>query len=135
MVDFLLSKDATIMLHRHLVRALPDRGGKEWIYLHELPNGWNPDKGLAVVVGDDANTRNDTSYDRNLVRISVHASSHHAARKLGRNIHQYLLSPLGGFGLGIDRERSTAVIVGPDSLAGGYVATTSISCGTSKTQF
>lgn len=133
-MEFIMSKDPPLMVFNHLKKALPDRG-KEWIYFHELPSGWNPNHGLAVVVAEDLTTTDETSYDRVLVRVAVHGPTLNGARKLGRQIHQYLLSPMGGFGLGISRTRSSGVIVGPDSLAGGYVATASFSCGTSKALF
>lgn len=132
-----MSRDQTTALHRQLVKALPERKGRDgkavdWIFLHTLPKTWNPDKGLAIVVNDDASITNDTAHDRKMVRVSVHSHDYAAARKMARNIHSYFTSPLGGLGLGISRRRSTGVIVGPDSLAGGYVATASFSCGTSK---
>lgn len=134
--DFGVPADATTAMHRHLQRALPKRtsGGEpfEYIHLHHLPDGWNPNHGVAVVVADDASQVRETDHDRTMVRVTVHAPSFEAARKWGRNIHTYLLSPFGGLGLGISKRLSTGVPVAPDSLAGGWVATMSLSCGMSK---
>lgn len=125
----LVSQDPRAKMLAKLRNALPEE-----ISVHEnsLPEKWNPNHGAAVVVADDAPQDQETTYDRELVRVSVHAPSFEMSRKLGRNIKDYLLSPLGGLGLAINRRRTTGVIVGPNSLAGGYVATCSYSCGTSK---
>lgn len=134
---FGVAADSTAVMWRHLKRTLPERTGKggqplEYIHLHHLPDGWNPNMGVAVVVADDATQTQETAHDRTMVRVTVHAPDLATARKFGRNIHNYLLSPLGGLGLGISKRRSTGVPVAPDSLAGGYVATASYSCGMSK---
>ena len=136
-LGFGVSADATVMMHKHLIRALPDRTDRDgnpvtWIHQQHLPDGWNPNHGVAVVVADDATQVQETSFDRVMVRVTVHAPTFDGARKWARNIHNYLFSPMGGLGLGIDRRRSTGVIVSPDSLAGGWVATASYSCGMSK---
>ena len=136
-LGFGVSADATVMMHKHLTRVLPDRTDRDgnpvtWIHKQYLPDKWNPNMGVAVVVADDATQVQETSFDRVMVRVTVHAPTFDGARKLGRNIHNYLLSPMGGLGLGIDKRRSTGVIVAPDSLAGGWVATASYSCGMSK---
>lgn len=136
-LPFGVPNDATTVMHKHLTRVLPDRTDRDgnpvdWIHRQYLPDGWNPNHGVAVVIADDATQVQETSYDRVMVRVTVHAPTFDGARKWARNIHTYLLSPLGGLGLGIDRRRSTGVIVSPDSLAGGWVATASYSCGMSK---
>lgn len=137
MVDFGVARDPTTAMWRHLKRVLPERKGKSgepfnWIHLHHLPDGWNPNHGVAVVVADDASQTRETAHDRAMVRVTVHAPTFDSARRWGRNIHTFLLSPFGGLGLGISRTRSTGVPVAPDSLAGGFVATASYSCGMSK---
>lgn len=136
-LGFGVSADATVMMHKHLTRVLPDRTDRDgnpvgWIHRQYLPDGWNPNHGVAVVVADDASQVRETSWDRVMVRVTVHAPTFDGARKWARNIHNYLLSPMGGLGLGIDKRRSTGVSVAPDSLAGGWVATASYSCGMSK---
>lgn len=126
---FLFSQDPTQKLYAHLRRAIPS---EVTVCEHSLPKGWNPTMGAAVVVADGAPQARDTGHDRTLVRVSVHAPTFAIARRLGRSINEYLLSPMGGLGLSISRTRSTGVIVGPDSLKGGYVATCSYSCGTTR---
>lgn len=137
MVGFGVARDPTRAMWKNLKRALPARVNKkgdalEYIHLHNLPSKWNPNLGVAVVVADDASQIQESSHDRVLVRVSVHAPDFETARKWGRNLHSYLLSSLGAMGLGISQSRSTGVIVAPDSLAGGFVATASYSCGMSK---
>lgn len=132
-----VARDPTTVLHRHLVKALPERADRsgnplEYVHLGHLPDGWNPNMGVAVVVGDDAGQVAETTHDRDLVRVSVHAPDFNAARKMGRRIREYLYQPFTALGLGINRRRSTKLIVGPDSLAGGWVSTASYSCGMSK---
>lgn len=135
--SFGVPQDHATTMWRHLKRALPERVGRygepfEYIHLNHLPDGWNPNLGVAVVVADDAMQAQETAHDRKMVRVSVHAPTFDIARRWGRDIHTYLLTPLGGLGLGIDKRRSTGVPVAPDSLAGGWVATMSLSCGMSK---
>lgn len=130
-IDFGVARDPTRSVHKKLVRALPERNS-EWVHLHYLPDKWNPSRGAAVVVSDDAGQAIGAVHDRSLVRVSVHHPSFDGARKLARNIHTFLLSPIGGLGLGIDKGLSTNVVVAPDSLAGGFVATASYSVGLSK---
>ena len=127
--DVLISQDPADRLLEDLREALP---AEVPIYRDSLPEKWNPNKGLAVVVADGPPQGGDTGHDRDLVRVSVHAHSRDLVRKFGRAISDYLLSPLGGLGLAISRTRSTRPIVGPDSLTGGYVSTASYSCGTSR---
>lgn len=127
--DILVTQDARAKMYAKLSNALP---AEIAIYEQTLPEKWNPNHGAAVVVADDVAQDQDTAHDRVLVRVSVHAHSFEMARKLGRSIKEYLLSPIGRLGLAINTRRSTGVIVGPNSLAGGYVATCSYSCGTTK---
>lgn len=127
--DFLLSQDATARLLEDLREALPDAVP---VYRDSLPEKWNPNKGLAVVVADGPPQGGDVAHNRDLVRVTVHAHSRDLVRRFGRSISDYLLSPFGGLGLAISRSRSTRPIVGPDSLTGGYVSTASYSCGTSR---
>lgn len=127
--DLLLSRDPTEKLCRDLREALPEQVP---VYRDSLPEKWNPNKGLAVVVADGPPQGGDVVHNRDLVRVSVHAHSRDLVRKFGRSISDYLLSPFGGLGLAINRSQSTRPIVGPDSLMGGYVSTASYSCGTSR---
>lgn len=127
--DMLFSQDPVEKLYNDLRQAIPEEIA---VYLHTLPDTWNPNLGLAVVVADDAPQGGDTAYDRDLVNVAVYAPTFDMARKMGRSIAQYLFSPYGGLGLAISRPRSTRPIVGPSSLRGGYVSTASYSCGTSR---
>lgn len=125
----LFSQDPVQKLFNELSQALP----KDMpVYRETLPEKWNPNKGIAVVVADGASQGGDTAHDRELVRVTVHAHSFDLVRKTGRAIAEYLFSPLGGLGLSISRTSSTRPIVGPDSLTGGYISTASYSCGTSR---
>lgn len=127
--SMLFSQDPAEKLYKELGKALPDSVP---VYRETLPEKWNPNKGMAVVVADGASQGGDTAHDRELVRVTVHAHSFDLVRKTGRAIAEYLFSPYGGLGLSISRTRSTRPIVGPDSLAGGYISTASYSCGTSR---
>ena len=130
--DLLFSDDPQARLVEHLRRALPSGVG---VYSQTLPDRWNPNMGLAVVVADDASQVRESTFDRVLVRVSVHAPTFDLSRKYGRSIYEFLTSPIGGVGLGISRQRSTSPVVGPNSLAGGFVSTCSYSCGCSKKEF
>lgn len=127
--DMLFSQDPCVKLFNHLRSALPSQ---VQVYQHSLPEKWNPSRGLAVVVADDATQASDTGHDRVLVRVTVHSHSFDLSRKFGKSIYEYLLSPMVGLGLSISRTRSTKPIVGPDSLAGGFISTASYSCGSSR---
>ena len=116
-------------MYHHLRGVLP---AKVPVHKHSLPEKWNPNKGMVVVVADDAAQVRENAYDRVLVRVSVHSASRDLSRRFGKSIYEYLLSPFGGFGLSISRSQSTSPVVGPDSLAGGYVSTCSYSCGTER---
>lgn len=129
MLDMLFSQDPVEKLHSDLRSALPPEIP---IFRETLPEKWNAHRGLAVVVADGASQGGDTAHDRELVRVTVHAPSFELARKLARSIADYLFSPYGGLGLAISRTRSTRPIVGPSSLTGGFIATASYSCGTSR---
>lgn len=132
-----VSNDAVTLVHKRLTKALPKRFNSDgsafpYIHQHHLPDRWNPNLGVAVVVADDAPQVRETGHDRVLVRITVHSPTFDTSRKWGRNIYDFLTSPFGGLGLGVSKSRSTGVVVAPDSLAGGYVSTMSISVGMSK---
>lgn len=128
-LGMLFSQDPVEKLHGELRSALPSEVP---VYRETLSEKWNPNKGAAVVVADDASQGGDTAHDRSLVRVTVHAPTHELARKMGRSIAEYLFSPYGGLGLAISRTRSTRPIVGPSSLTGGFISTASYSCGTSR---
>lgn len=125
----LFSQDPLFQLKNSLRRALPE---EVVVCEQSLPDGWNPNHGMAVVVSDDAHQVSETAHDRALVRVNVHSYSFDLSRRVGRSIYEYLLSPINRLSLSISRTRSTRPIVGPDSLAGGYVSTCSYSCGTSR---
>lgn len=125
----LFSQDPVEKLHRDLRSALP---AEIPVHLHTLPEKWNPNMGLVVVVADGTPQSGDTAHNRDLVSVTVYAPSFDLARKMGRSIADYLFSPYGGLGLSISRARSTRPIVGPSSLRGGFISTASYSCGTSR---
>ncbi|MBE7338124.1 hypothetical protein [Corynebacterium aurimucosum] len=127
--DLLISQDPTTKMYHHLQRVLPPDVS---VYKHSLPEKWNPNAGLAVVVMDDATQTRDTAHDRALVRVNIHSHSFDLSRRFARSVNEYLLSPMGGLGLSISRRRSTGVIVTPSSLGAGYIATCSYSCGTAR---
>lgn len=100
------------------------------VHFLNLPDRYNAMKhGIAVVVNEDVNQDDDTTYSRDLVRVSVYGPEHQMVRNIGRNIHTSLTQGLTGIGLGIDRRRSTFFGSGPSYQPTGFVSTMSISVG------
>ena len=125
----MFSDDPLVKIENRLKQALP---AELPVYRHTLPEKWHPGKGAAIVIAEDATQVSETAYERVLIRINVHTASFDLSRRLGRSIYEYLLNPMHSFSLSISRSRSSRPIVGPDSLAGGYVSTGLYSCGTSR---
>lgn len=121
--------DPVQLVHRHVLRLFEDVD-HDMVHFLNLPDGYNAMKhGIAVVVNEDVNQDDDTTYSRDLVRVSVYGPEHQMVRNLGRNIHTSLTQGLTGIGLGIDRGRSTFFGSGPSYQPTGFVSTMSISVG------
>ena len=131
-LDFGLTPDPPILVHRHVLRLFPERDA-DMVHLHHLPDGYNATKdGVAVVVAGDPQQEDETAYSRDLVRVSVYSSDHEQARNLGRRLYTALTQGMSGIGLGVDRRRSTFFGSGPSYQPTGFVSTMSVSVGIGK---
>lgn len=131
-LDIGMAPDPPVLVHRHVLKLFPEaQAGR--VHLHFLPDGYNADKqGIAVVVEGDPSQEDETSYSRDLVRVSVYGPNHAQVRSLGRRLYSALTQGMTGVGLGVSRKRSTFFGSGPSYQPTGFVSTMSVSVGISK---
>jgi len=131
-LDVGFTPDPPVMVHRHVLKLFPEsQAGR--VHLHFLPDGYNAHKqGIAVVVEGDPQQEDETSYSRDLVRVSVYGPNHDQTRKMGRDIYTSLTQGVTGIGLGVSRARSTFFGSGPSYQPTGFVSTMSVSVGIAK---
>lgn len=131
-LDIGFTPDPPVLVHRHVLKLFPEAQA-ERVHLHFLPDGYNAGKqGVAIVVAADPQQEDDTSYSRDLVRVSVYGPNHDQARKMGRDLYTSLTQGVTGIGLGVSRKRSTFFGSGPSYQPTGFVSTMSLSVGIGK---
>lgn len=131
-LDFGLTPDPPLLVYRHVLRLFPESDA-DMVHLHFLPDGYNcHTDGVAVVVAADPQQEDETSYSRDLVRVSVYGPDHDQARRLGRRLYTALTQGMTGIGLGVSRRRSTFFGSGPSYQPTGFVSTMSVSVGIGK---
>lgn len=130
--DFGLTPDPPVLVHRHVLKLFPE-GDADMVHLHFLPDGYNcHTDGVAVVVAADPQQEDETSYSRDLVRVSVYGPDHTQARNLGRRLYTALTQGMTGIGLGVSRRQSNFFGSGPSYQPTGFVSTMSVSVGIGK---
>lgn len=131
-LDVGVTPDLPRIVHTHVLKLLPE-DAQDMVHLYALPDGYNCDTdGMAIVVDDDVAQVDETTYTRDLVRISVYGPTHDRVRSLGRRIYTALTQGLTGVGLGVSRSRSRFFGSGPSYQPTGFVSTMSLSVGIGK---
>lgn len=132
MSDIGLTPDPPSIVYRHLLKLFPEED-TDLVHQHFLPDGYNcHTDGVAVVVGSDVQQVDESSYSRDLVKVTVYGPDHTMVRRLGRDIYTALTQGMTGIGLGVDRKASTFFGSGPSYQPTGFVSTMSVSVGTGR---
>ena len=85
-----------------------------------LPDGWSPAKGDHVTVESDGTPVSSKAWTRETIRVTVHGQNKPRVGRLMRLIDGYILTPRMGHFLSV--KPGAGVLVTPDSLVGGFVA-------------
>lgn len=130
MAGFWVQQDAPQILRNRLRQAFPK---SQDLFHAELPDKWTARDGPIVTIASDGPQTSAAGTDKELVRVTCRHIDLPRARQLFTQIDAFLTSPgINTLGFSIPRRAGTGLVVGPDSLIGGYFASRVYSVGTTR---
>ena len=111
--------------------GLRSHSDKPNLILSQVPQGWTPDDDPVVTVISDGTPVSTRGWNKEVIRVTVHARDIPTSRKLMSAIDALLLTPMA-FSTLVQTSPSTGIIAINDSKIGGGLSSATYNISTSK---